>query len=711
MSETARYDVEAETPVNPYSLLEAVNRSSDTAHMGWLIFLGIMAYLLIAVAGVTHRDLLLATPVQLPILGVEIPLVQFFQFAPVLLVLFHLGLVSQLVLLARKTLEFDQAVHQLEPSRRRTHPLRLELHNFFFVQGIAGPSRSLIMGLFLHGMSWLTLVVIPVVLLLFIQFSFLPYHSIHITWTHRVALVVDIVILALLGVFLIRAETHFFQALGRALATHPLTSLLTSVLLAGVVFMSFVVATIPGEWLDRSLRQYFERSAPSSLQRAQPGGSWTDYIPDNPLPLLFADSDGTLFGLFERNLNVTDVDFVVDRDVSPGEPSISLRGRDLRFARLDRSDLHQADMTGANLDGASLTGANLTDVRLNCADERHLILTDERSKAGCASARKAKFTFARLSGASMNAIDLRGADLQEADLGSAQMKYAWLAGANFSSAKLQKSDITGGAKAQGVDFLLANLEGADLTGAQLQYADFSNAAMRGITLEHAQLQGATLRDADLDGAYLRRIRLQGADLSGANMRGADLRQSQVWMTLPPETDRLRLADLRTVVVAPLTKDERNQLMSSVYAIQDPRLRLNVRESLTGLIDVAKSSAWQGSDDARFWASLETIGLPGMAIDYDRELTAYLETLACQSKWSNGAVAEGIARRAINGRFAGDVIALSERFLDGGSCAGGAGLSRTMKASLQAAVLEARERLGPAARNAPVTQRAVSTGGQ
>ena len=34
-----------ETPVNPYSLLEAVNRSSDTAHMGWLIFLGIMAYL------------------------------------------------------------------------------------------------------------------------------------------------------------------------------------------------------------------------------------------------------------------------------------------------------------------------------------------------------------------------------------------------------------------------------------------------------------------------------------------------------------------------------------------------------------------------------------------------------------------------------------------------------------------------------------------
>ena len=167
MSDATQIGID-ETPVNPYSLLEAVNRSSDTAHMGWLIFLGIMAYLLVAVAGVTHRDLLLATPVPLPVLGVEIQQVQFFQFASVLLVLFHLGLVSQLVLLARKTLEFDSAVSQLEPTRRRAHPLRLELHNFFFVQGIAGPNRSKIMALFLHGMSWLILVVIPVMLLLFI---------------------------------------------------------------------------------------------------------------------------------------------------------------------------------------------------------------------------------------------------------------------------------------------------------------------------------------------------------------------------------------------------------------------------------------------------------------------------------------------------------------------------------------------------------------
>ncbi|MEO1720339.1 MAG: hypothetical protein AAFR23_08970, partial [Pseudomonadota bacterium] len=71
MTEYVPGDIDSETPVNPYSLLEAVNRSSDMAHTGWLIFLGVMAYLMIAVAGVTHQDLLLEKSVQLPIFGIE----------------------------------------------------------------------------------------------------------------------------------------------------------------------------------------------------------------------------------------------------------------------------------------------------------------------------------------------------------------------------------------------------------------------------------------------------------------------------------------------------------------------------------------------------------------------------------------------------------------------------------------------------------------
>ena len=115
MEESVRMaGLEGEAPVNPYTLLEAVNDTSDTGHTSWLIFLGIMSYLLIAVAGVTHKDLLLSSDIQLPILQVKIDLLRFFLFAPIALVLFHLGLMVQLALLASKALEFDYAIRMLE---------------------------------------------------------------------------------------------------------------------------------------------------------------------------------------------------------------------------------------------------------------------------------------------------------------------------------------------------------------------------------------------------------------------------------------------------------------------------------------------------------------------------------------------------------------------------------------------------------------------
>ena len=330
MADRARLSPESETPVNPYSLLEAVNSSSDTAHTGWLIFLAIMTYLMIAVAGVTHEALLLDTPVQLPILQVNIQLKQFFQFAPIVLVLFHLGILAQLVLLARKTLEFDHAIRYLETSDRRTHPLRLELHNFFFVQAIAGPQRSAVMSGFLNIMSWLTIVILPVVLLLYMQVAFLPYHDVTTTWINRIFLTLDIAGILLIGVFLMRAETSFFQAFWRSTFAHPLSSISTTLVLALVAYLSFFAATVPGEPLDRVSQKMMAWVAPTEPGKVQQSGF--------SLPFFSAAADGRLFGIFRRNLVVTDSDLARDRD-EHGEKTLRLRGRDLRYAKLDRTDL------------------------------------------------------------------------------------------------------------------------------------------------------------------------------------------------------------------------------------------------------------------------------------------------------------------------------------------------------------------------------------
>jgi hypothetical protein len=68
MNDTSQGEIDTETPVNPYSLLEAVNRSSDGANAAWLIYLGLMSYLLLTVAGIGHKDLLLNSDIVLPIL-------------------------------------------------------------------------------------------------------------------------------------------------------------------------------------------------------------------------------------------------------------------------------------------------------------------------------------------------------------------------------------------------------------------------------------------------------------------------------------------------------------------------------------------------------------------------------------------------------------------------------------------------------------------
>ena len=143
---------------------------------------------------------------------------------------------------------------------------------------------------------------------------------------------------------------------------HPLGLLLTAALLVLVACFSLFVATIPGEAVDRlAAASATERSA---IER---GGR---YVFGYALPAAGGSDSDSAARHVPPQPQVVDPDLVVDKDVTPGEPTLNLRGRDLRFARLDRTDLHQADLTGANLDGASLVGTDLRGVWMQCAEPR-----------------------------------------------------------------------------------------------------------------------------------------------------------------------------------------------------------------------------------------------------------------------------------------------------------------------------------------------------
>lgn len=707
MSDLGRVAPEGETPVNPYSLLEAVNRSSDTAHTAWLIFMGIMTYLMIAVAGVTHTNLLLETPVSLPILQVDIPLTQFFQFAPIVLVLFHLGLVSQLVLLARKSLEFDHAIRLLESTDRRTHPLRLELHNMFFVQAIAGPQRSKVMGGLLHAMSWLTLVILPVILLLYIQVVFLPYHDPVITWTQRVALVIDIIVLILIGVFLTRAETSFFKAFFRTTTAHPLGFLMTSAVMLIVTFFSFFVATIPGERLDKISQALYWQ-----MEKGEDGAP--QYYSGFVVPLVPVDSEGALFGIFRRNLVVTDADLVSDRDVTEGEPTLKLRNRNLRYAKLDRSDMHQADLTGADLTEASLDGTDLRNATLQCSEINALRLKNDRAKAKCVTAIATNFARAELSGAILTGIDARGASFEQAILEDADVVDALISGANFGQARLDKANLTGGIQAYGANFAIASLQGANFNGARLLGADFRWASMQATILDYARLEGALLEGADLEAASLFKSRLQAADFNGAKLKAADLRGADLWLTKPPGEGSVELLDTKGALVAPLDAKGLKRVIAALDEIKSTTLKARVNEQIAKLLDEKTMKDWQTTEQRQQWDYLlsnadGTVSAPPQPVPagggpadpfakpasyglslYSQQLTEHLETMVCRVRWLNGAVATGIALRAIQPHFRGDLAVIDER-LSEDECTAAQGVPARVARELQSIADRARDR--------------------
>lgn len=91
-------------------LLETANASSGIARTAWITFLGFAAYFLVIIGATTHRQLLLGSPVELPILGVDLPLFDFYRYAPALFLLLHLNLLLQLDGLAAKLFRFDSAL-------------------------------------------------------------------------------------------------------------------------------------------------------------------------------------------------------------------------------------------------------------------------------------------------------------------------------------------------------------------------------------------------------------------------------------------------------------------------------------------------------------------------------------------------------------------------------------------------------------------------
>jgi hypothetical protein len=556
--------------------LDEANAASDPARTAWLAFLLLLTYVVVTLASVSHKDLLLNSPVRLPIINADIPLVGFFQYAPAMLLLVYLSLLVQHVILARKYRRFTDALAAYELKARTKHVGRERVHSYVFSQILAGPEANRITRLTMQLIVYVTFAVLPIVTLLYFQIKFLPFHDVSITYWHRFAVILGFAMLILLTPIMQHAppkrkwdirlgpQAEAWEASGRQVA-------LVLLLLPIIVGFSWLIATVPDEWIDRRLGFV----APVTAGIGAEGEAKLlnpivrrlvyDRIPD----------DGNT-GWWRRWLLSYRVLIVEDSDLGADDAKIVLRERNFRYALLNRSDFHHADLTWADLRGAqlwkSLAKGRLNDTQLQGA-----------------SLKEAEFQGAQMSSAAMQGADLRGALLQGADL-----SYTKLQGADLRAAQLQGADLRG-----------ARLQGADLQGAQLQDAD----------LQAAELRGAILASAEI---WLAHFPPGLVDQSPAPLGLADMKLS----ALTPEARALLRQVLDTEITDPVVRPV-------VIARLDPILRHeppNWEDAKSWADYAGNAKAPSAEDLARFHAGLAcddgegyiATSLAGRAKEFDAE---------------------------------------------------------------------------------------------
>jgi hypothetical protein len=507
------------SPVDAKELLDEANGASNPASSAWLAFLFLLAYVVVTLAGVSHKALLLNSPVKLPIINADIPLVGFFQYAPALLLLVYLSLLVQHVILARKYRRFTDALAAYEMEAGTEHPARERVHSYVFAQIAAGPRPNMITKFMMQLIVYVTFSVLPIATLLYFQVKFLPYHEVSITYWHRFAVILGFAMLILLmplmqntrrgGRWDIRVGPQ--EEAWEATGTQVVLALVLLPLVAG---FSWLMATVPDEWIDRRLGFV----APASVRvgpedEAKLLNPLVRRLVYDPLP------NDENKGWWRRWLLSFRVLIVEDTDLGADEGGKAvLRERNFRFALLNRSDLQRADFAWADL-RASQLWKSLVRGKLKDAQ-------------------------------------LQGAFLKEAQLQGAQLNSAQLQGADLSNAKLQGAELS-----------YAKLQGADLSGAQLQGADLSYANLQGANLEGAQLQGANLEG----------VQLQGADLTSAGVWLANFPRDLAAQFPVP----LGAASLKTAPPTPEARAQLKQNLSA--GITDPALLSLVLSRLDSLL--------------------------------------------------------------------------------------------------------------------------------
>ena len=550
--------------------LEAANDASGKVRTQHLAFVLFMVYFSLIIAETTDKQLLLISPVNLPLINVELPLRNFFMVAPWIFVFLHFHLLIQFYLLSQKLFKFEEKLSKLKNEYNFSEWCN-RLSAFSFNHLIINLQHQRSMRVVLAAIILFTMIILPLLLLLWAQVRFIPYQSEAITWSHRVVILVDVLVLGFMWPRIINTQEQvvnwwtdpmremwrFFTVVYFTLKKRLLPSkahissnrqfltsksrhwiMIVSLSVSALFFSSFVIVipngwmeirvsqAVPEHWLhedeNRSLIQNFNSKYEKFF--VEEGVANNSYF---SLTYWIFNLHGQPFRqyLFVRNeVLVKGAESVEIKNLLRSQDVVDQKKglRNIEGIKLNERSLRYADLKGSILSRA--------DLGLEVKQVKHSTFSKQFKFVG-SDLRGANLVGTQLQGADLGSAQLQGANLAGAQLQGANLEGAQMQGAILANAKLQEANLTR-TQLKGTNLFNIQLQGANLRGANMQWsslqnakmqgADLRNSRMEGVDLRNVNMQGANLGASQLQGAILANAKLQAVNLGGANLQGSDL---------------------------------------------------------------------------------------------------------------------------------------------------------------------------------------------
>ena len=523
-------------------LVDSINDTARMARTTLSLVLLVAIYMCLTLF-VSDKEMLYNKQVVIPQTNIGIAIRTSYIITPLIFLYLHAQVLFLLSVLTQKIRRFIRASNAGPPVRNLSTRTQGEaeeswdwLSAFVFVQLFMpnGSRRYLPMML-----SFIGIVVFPILLLLLIDLRFIRYQEIETTLLHHAILVLDIMLIVFL----------FTRRILQMQRAYSVISMMSAALFLGVcLLLSAQLPKFNYSEIEKNLSRndnemilpvhnnvlcnflglchYIDINDKSLIS------TWVD-LPDSA-SVGFRNKDSEIRQLATNRLDL------VDRTLLYAcFRSSKLYGVDFILSDLRGADFGRAHIYYSNFSNAELHGVNFGDTKLYDVD-----------LAG------AKLHYANLRGAELHGVDFGGAELHGANLSGQKpsdsknehilgmqkcvkpaynrsksyaynrsKSYAYNRSESYASNRSEsyKGHLTpsdSDTKLHGADLRFAKLHGANLERAELYGADLRNAKLHGANLRYAKLNGADLRYAQLYGANLEGATLDGADLMNAELAGS-----------------------------------------------------------------------------------------------------------------------------------------------------------------------------------------------